>query len=83
MPLAILTQTADPWTYIQQSANKYAREDPVLGHILSDLSKQQSRDDKLVWALESGRCYGMRQQFYQMYQKRLLNMQTAKTQEMW
>ena len=83
MPLAILTQTADPWTGIQQSANKYAREDPALGHILADLSKHQSHDDQLAWALESGRCYGMRQQFYQMYQKRLLNRQTAKTQEMW
>jgi hypothetical protein len=25
----------------------------------------------------------MRQQFYQMYQSRLLNRQTVKTQEMW
>ena len=83
MPLANLTLTADPWAGIQESANKYAREDPHLGHILADLSKHQTRDDKLAWALESGRWYGMRQQYYQMYQKRLLNRQAVKTQEMW
>jgi len=83
MALANLNLTEDPWAGIQESANKYVREDPALGHILSDLSKHQSHDDQLVWALESGRCYGMRQQFYQMHQRRLLNMQTVKTQEMW
>ena len=56
---------------------------PSPGPHLGDLSKHQSRDDKLAWTLESGRCYGMRQQFYQMYQRRLLNRQTVKTQEMW
>ena len=79
----LLTQTADPWAGIQQSMNKYAREDPALGHRLAELCLHQSHDDKNAWALESGRCYGMRQQFYHMYQKRALNRQVVKTQEKW
>ena len=83
MPLANLNLTADPWGGIQESANKYIKEDPALGRRLADLSIHQTHDDKIAWSLESGRCYGMRQQFYQMHQRRLLNMQTVKTQEMW
>ena len=65
------------------AANKYTNEDPALGCRLADLSIHQSHDEKIARTLESGRCYGMRQQFYQMHQRRLLNRQTVKTQEMW
>jgi hypothetical protein len=50
-----------PWAPAQEAFNKFARMDRRLAVQLGQLSKAQAHDDKLAWALESGRIYGMRQ----------------------
>ena len=47
--------------------------DQRLGRQLAELSKLQAHDNKLAFALESGRIYGLRQQKYDMVLKRELN----------
>jgi hypothetical protein len=48
-------------------------QDPRLGQKLKELSADQARDSKLAFALEAGRVYGLRQQFYEMKLQRGLN----------
>ena len=43
---------------------------------LNDLSKQQARDDKLAFAIASGRCYGLQQQFYDMRLRKELDRES-------
>ena len=69
----ILTMTDNPWQTAQEAFNKYARIDPAQGQRLAHLSKQLVRNDKLAWAIESGRVYGLRQQKYDMALRRQLN----------
>jgi len=47
--------------------------DHELGEQLMELSKAQARDNKLAFAIEAGRTYGLQQQFYQMKLQRQLN----------
>jgi hypothetical protein len=52
---------------------------------LGALSEHQARDDKLAFAIEAGRVYGLRQQKYDMVLKRQLNRDVRRphTEEMW
>ena len=68
---------ADPWAGAQAQANNFARIDRNLARKLEELQGHQSHETKLVWALESYRCYGLRTQKCDMLQKRELNKQFA------
>ena len=52
---------------------------------LGALSMHQTHDDKLAFAIEAGRVYGLRQQKYDMALKRQLNRDVRRphTEEMW
>jgi len=63
----------DPWATAAQRANKFARIDPELGRRLASLSKHQAHDDKLAFAIEAGRIYGLRQQKFDMNLRQQLN----------
>ena len=65
---------AGPWAPAQEVFNKFARMDRTLVQKLNNLSENQAHHDKLAFALESGRIYGLRQQKYNMVLKRQLDM---------
>ncbi len=50
----------DPWTGAKEQLNKFVTMDPRLGGELNRLNKQQAADNKLAFALQAGRVYGMR-----------------------
>ena len=58
------------WQTASERLNRFARMDPSLRQELNTLSKAEARDDKLAFALEAGRIYGLRQEFYQNKLKR-------------
>ena len=82
MPV-LATQTDDPWMGPQQVFNKFSRIDRALASRLNSLSAHQAKEDKLASAIESGRVYGLQQQFYEMRLKRKLNQQHPPTEDMW
>jgi hypothetical protein len=53
----------------QQRCYRLAR----LGQKLQELSADQARDSQLAFALEAGRIYGLRQQYYDFKLQRGLN----------
>ena len=63
----------NPWAGAQELFNKNARIDRNVARRLETLSRQEARDDKLAFAIEAGRVYGLRQQKYDMQLKRELN----------
>ena len=58
------------WQTAAERLNRFAHMDPSLRQELNALSRAQARDDKLAFALEAGRIYGLRQEFYQNKLKR-------------
>ena len=52
------------WRSASERLNQFANMDPALRQELNALSRAQARDDKLAFALEAGRIYGLRQEFY-------------------
>ena len=58
------------WQTASERLNRFAHMDPSLRQELNTLSKAEARDDKLAFALEAGRIYGLRQEFYQNKLKR-------------
>ena len=75
----------DPWDSAQVRINKFARLDPHLGSRLKQLTGQQSLENKLAFAVETGRIYGLRQQKYDFILKKELNKdwRHAPTQKAW
>ena len=74
------------WQTASDRLNRFRTLDPNLRYDLCVLSKAQSRDDKLAYALEEGRTYGMRQQYYDNKLKRDLARtlrRTDITEEHW
>ena len=67
---------SNPWATAQELFNKNARMDRKVAKRLNDLSKQQARDDKLAFAIASGRCYGLQQQFYDMRLRKELDRES-------
>jgi hypothetical protein len=61
------------WAPAQERFNKFARIDRELASRLGFLSAHQARDDRLAFAIEAGRVYGLRQQRYNMLLKGQLN----------
>ena len=74
-----------PWAPTQEAFNKFARQDPNLGQKLKELSRRQARDDKMAFAIEAGRIYGLRAQKYNMTLKKQLNQdwKHAPVEHMW
>ena len=60
------------WQTASDRFNHLRGLDADLQRDLTRLSKAQSRDDKLAFALEEGRTYGVRQQYYENASKRNL-----------
>ena len=58
------------WRSAAERMNQFANMDTALRQELNALSEAQARDDKLAFALEEGRIYGLRQEFYQYKLKR-------------
>jgi hypothetical protein len=50
---------------------------------LSKLSQQQASQNKLAFAIEAGRCYGLQQQYYQMILRKQLNREKPHIQGPW
>ena len=73
----------NPWPTVSDRLNKYARMDSQLASRLNELSGDQAAEDKLAFALETGRCYGLQQQYYQMILRRQLNRQKPEVQGPW
>ena len=76
---------AGPWASAQETFYKFSRQDSQLGRRLADLSMQLARDDKLAFAIEAGRCYGMRTQKLAMNHKKELykDWKYSPTEPMW
>ena len=53
-----------PWAPAQEAFNRFRPLDRSLCQKLNKLSEEQAHDDKLAWATESGRIYGLRQMKY-------------------
>ena len=47
--------------------------DPSLANRLNELSMHQAADDKMAFAIEGGRCYGLQAQYYHMMLRKQLN----------
>ena len=63
----------NPWPTVSDRLNKYVRMDPSLANRLNELSQHQAGDDKMAFAIEAGRCYGLQQQYYHMILRKQLN----------
>jgi hypothetical protein len=50
---------ANPWASAAERLNKFVSQDRRLGGKLKELSADQAHDDKLAFALEFGRLYGL------------------------
>ena len=64
-----------PYTTAAERLNAFVNLDHSLAQDLAELSRKQSRDTALTYALESGRSYQMRQTHAQMHAQRQLNRQ--------
>ena len=78
-------QMSSDWSNASDRMNQYVRQDNALGHRLAHLSKQESRNEKIAFKLESGRLYGLRQQYYDFILQRQLGkeMQKEHTEPHW
>ena len=59
-----LLETDNPWMTASERLCKYARQDRNLSRQLCELSKLQASQNKLAFAVEAGRTFGMRQEKY-------------------
>jgi len=62
-----------PWMTVAERANAHVTLDRNLAERLAELSRKQSRDTKLAFAIEEGRTHQMRQMHAQMIQQKVLN----------
>ena len=61
------------WMTASERLNRFARLDRDLAKRLNDLSEQQAHENKLAWAIESGRIYGLRAQKCHIHLKKQLS----------
>ena len=73
----------NPWPTVSDRLNKHVRMDPSLANKLKELSQHQAADDKVAFAIEAGRCYGLQEQYYQMILRKQLNREKLQVQGMW
>ena len=62
-----------PYTTAAERLNAFVNLDHSLAVDLAELSRKQSRDAALTYAIESGRSYQMRRMHAQMHAQRKLN----------
>ena len=74
----VMLGTADPWEGAGGRLNYLSRMYRNLAGSLARMSQDQSDEDKLAWALESGRVYGLRTQKCEMLLQRQLNKKWVK-----
>ncbi len=60
------------WMTASEHMNRFARIDPNLARRLNGLSQHQAHENKLAFAIESGRIYGLRAQKCDVHLKRQL-----------
>ena len=63
------------WMTASERMNRFARIDPNLARRLNGLSEHQAHENKLAFAIESGRIYGLRAQKCDMHLKRQLTQE--------
>ena len=73
----------NPWPTLSDRFNKYVRMDPSLANRLNELSMHQAADDKMAFAIEGGRCYGLQAQYYHMMLRKQLNLEKVEVQGHW
>ncbi len=78
-----LNSTANPWSTAADRLNRDARIDRSLAAKLKDLSVIQAKSDKLAFALEAGRIYGLRQMFYDHTLRKQLRRDRIPLQPHW
>ena len=73
------------WMTASERLNRFARIDRNLAKRLNDLSKHQAHENKLAFAILSGRIYGLQAQKCDMHLKRQLTQEwrQAPTEHMW
>ena len=76
---------SDLWASAAQTMNKFVSQDHRLGQRLAQLSKDQAQNEKVAFALELGRIYGLRTQYYEMALQRgiVKEMKQPHTEAMW
>jgi len=76
---------SDPWATAAQRMNKFVSQDHELGKRLASLSMDQAQNEKVAFALEMGRIYGLRTQYYEMALQRGLvkELKQPLTEAMW
>ena len=57
--------------------------DPSLANRLNELSMHQAADDKMAFAIEGGRIYGLQAQYYHMMLRKQLNLEKVEVQGHW
>ena len=57
--------------------------DTSLANKLNELSQHQAADDKMAFAIEAGRCYGLQAQYYHMILRKQLNREKVEVQGPW
>jgi division protein CdvB (Snf7/Vps24/ESCRT-III family) len=70
--------TSSDWQSASERLNRYVSQDRNLGMQLANLSKQQSKNDKIAFKLESSRIYGLRRQDYDFILERQLESDMKK-----
>ena len=74
-----------PWMTCSERMNQFAHMDTNLGKRLAELSAQDAYENKMTYALESGRMYGLRQEKYDHILKRQIHKdwQSPPVERMW
>ena len=73
------------WMTMSERANQFAHIDTNLGKRLAALSLQDADENKMTYALESGRIYGLRQEKYDHLLRRQIHKdwQNPPGERMW
>ena len=74
------------WMTASEHLNRFARIDRNLAKRLNALSEHQARENKLAFAIESGRIYGLRAQKCDLHLKRQLSREwwrASPVEDMW
>ena len=73
------------WMTASERLNQFAHMDTNLGKRLAELSAQDAYENKMTYALESGRIYGLRQEKYDHILRRQItkDWQNPPVERMW
>ena len=73
------------WMTASEKLSRFAPMDTTLGKRLAALSAQDAHENKMTYALESGRIYGLRQEKYDHILRRQIHKdwQNPPVERMW